>query len=100
MAKRDEILWHHASVHQMRTACLFVNIIKEVFPMRKTMCTSVSGAVHQTSTECDNRRFHCPECVMRDTCSDCSRYSADGRCGKWGGYCDPDKWACSWYYEH
>lgn len=44
--------------------------------------------------------FRCPDCLMADTCSDCSQHGSDGRCNKFGGYTDPDKWACSWYYSH
>lgn len=45
-------------------------------------------------------KFTCPNCMMAATCSDCSRYSSDGYCNQWGGYNDPDKWACPWYYSH
>jgi hypothetical protein len=42
--------------------------------------------------------FRCPNCVMGATCNDCSMYSSSGYCRKYGGYSDPDHWACSWYY--
>lgn len=53
-----------------------------------------------TRKENESPAFICPACMMADTCSDCSRYGSDGRCNKWGGYEDPNKWACPWYYSH
>ena len=44
-------------------------------------------------------------CMMADTCgSNCGFYRPDdnsgkGRCDRWGGYVDYDKWCCSSYYE-
>lgn len=43
--------------------------------------------------------FSCPDCVMGATCSDCSMYTSSGYCRKYGGYEDPDHWACPWYYN-
>ena len=43
--------------------------------------------------------FCCPNCMMGATCSDCSMYTSSGYCRKYGGYSDPDHWACSWYYN-
>ena len=44
--------------------------------------------------------FCCPNCMMGATCSDCSMYSSSGYCRKYGGYEDPDHWACPWYYNN
>ena len=45
--------------------------------------------------------FRCPGCMLADTCSDCNMYrSSTGECLQFGGFCDPDRWACSWYYTH
>ena len=45
--------------------------------------------------------FSCPACcVMGDTCEQCSKHGSDDWCYQFGGYTDPDKWACSWYYSH
>ncbi|MBR3867191.1 MAG: hypothetical protein IKM54_05305 [Butyricicoccus sp.] len=53
-----------------------------------------------TAPQKEETAFRCPECLMADTCGDCSQHGSDGRCNKWGGYTDSDKWACSWYYSH
>ncbi len=44
--------------------------------------------------------FRCLNCMMADTCGDCSRHGSDGYCHVHGGYTDDSKWACPWYYEH
>lgn len=44
--------------------------------------------------------FRCPNCMMAATCSDCSQFGSDGRCNEHGGFTDPNKWACPWYYSH
>ena len=43
--------------------------------------------------------FQCPSCMMGATCGDCSMYTSSGYCRKYGGYQDPDHWACPWYYN-
>lgn len=64
----------------------------------------IMTAVDIEETACcgctEQNPFRCPHIMMADTCSDCSQFSSDGYCRKWGGYVDADKWACSWYYDN
>lgn len=52
--------------------------------------------ISSTITTETEKSFELPDSCCAATCGSCGWYYA-GECGKYGGYVDADKWACSSY---
>lgn len=41
--------------------------------------------------------FRCPNCEMAALfCGECSQFTSEGKCEKYGHYTTADHWACPW----